>query len=77
MENLIICCSFGEQRKIIEITSVSGGGDMYFFFIDRYFVANFMYLESKWVAHSNKPELTADDIQIIGELIDRHFQLAH
>lgn len=63
--------AYGNDRKMVVIRQLSGLGNIYQVFIGNYYEGTIVKLNGEWVAHLNlKSDLTADDIQLLGDIID-------
>jgi hypothetical protein len=63
--------AYGNDRKMVVIRQLSGSGKIYQVFIGNYYEGTIVKLNGEWAAHLNlKSDLTADDIQLLGDIID-------
>lgn len=72
MKKIEFLACYGDKIKTVEIAQALGAGDSYQILIDRYYHGTIIKQRGEWVAHLNsRSNLTADDILIIGDLIDQ------
>lgn len=72
MEVIVSVAVYGDQRKELVISQPSGAGNDFHIFIDKYYEGSIVKLKGDWVGHLiPKSRLTADDVQILGEMIDK------
>lgn len=64
---------YGNQIKKVSIAQPSGGGGGYHIMIDNFYKGAITKIRGEWVYHFNKPILYAEDITVIGELLDEEF----
>jgi len=57
------------HRKI-RLSAPVGGSGSYQLYIDKFYYGNLVYKNGKWIGHLNNNDLTSDDIQILGDIID-------
>jgi hypothetical protein len=74
VNKLQVPAAYGDQTKMLTITTATGGADGYMILIDNYFQGMVLRFESRWVGHLNESsELTGADIMVIGEIIEDKF----
>lgn len=61
---------YGDETKKVQLTAPSGGEGVQVI-IDNYYQGMLFKRQGKWVGYFNEDSnLTADDVQILGEMID-------
>lgn len=73
MKDIELLCPFGDDRKKVYISHNQAGSGGYQLLIDSYYQGDLVKKNGAWLLLSNTNNLTADDIQILGELIDDNF----
>jgi hypothetical protein len=71
-ESIKFKAPFGDERKDIMLGNPHGGSEGYQVYIDDYYQGTIVLRDGQWIGHLNdRSELTIDDIQILGERIER------
>lgn len=71
MKEIIFLAAFSEQQKEVRVTQPNGAGNDFQVFVEKYYQGVLVKLKGEWVGHLNPNSLlTADDILILGEMID-------
>jgi len=69
---------FGEEVKKVNITLDRFGSGRYTVLIDNYYCGAIFKRDGEWTGHVNElSELTMDDIQAMGEIIDERENSGH
>lgn len=74
MREIVFKASFGDERKTIRISKPNGMDSlMWQLSIDWYHQGTLYFRDGHWGAYLNdSSEITTEDIQILGEIIDNH-----
>jgi hypothetical protein len=54
------------DNRLVNLSTPAGGADSYHIYID----GNLLCYKGEWIGHLNNNDLTSDDIQILGSIID-------
>ncbi|MDB4919862.1 hypothetical protein [Mucilaginibacter sp.] len=66
--------SFGDEQKTVRISHVNTGSGGYAVLIDNYYYGDLIKRNGEWILMSNTNKLTIDDIQILGELVEKNYK---
>lgn len=62
---------FGHERKFVWLTQPSGAGGGYQLYIEHRYQGMILKKDGRWISQLTQPhDFTADDIYVLGELID-------
>lgn len=71
MKPLTFPATFGDVIKTVTISQPLGAGGIFYITIDNYHHGQMWKRNNEWVGYmADKSELTAEDVQILGEMID-------
>jgi hypothetical protein len=77
MADLIFTDAYGPEDKQVKISDLfgsTGGSGGYHVYIDNFFIGQMFYRKGEWVGFlSEKYGFTMDDIQVLGQIIEREF----
>jgi len=63
----------GDQAKHVRLSIPNGAGGGYHVYVDKYYYGKVIKRNGQWIGLMNtKSDLTTDDIQEIGEIIEKH-----
>jgi hypothetical protein len=69
VKEIIFYGAYGDEQKTVKLTAPSGGAGFWQLIIDNYYYGILVKRNNQWEGHING-DLTAEDILILGELID-------
>lgn len=64
----------GDQRRTLTVSMVSGTGLQFHVFLDMYFQGQVFWRNDRWVGYFNNKLFTAEDVEILGEMINERLQ---
>lgn len=75
MKKLEFPATFGHQVKQVSISQPLGAGGIFYITIENYHQGQMWKRNGQWVGYmADKSEITAEDIQILGEMIDEEMK---
>lgn len=74
MNEIIFMAAYGDELKQVSISQPIGTGGTLYLTIAKYHQGVFAYRKGQWVWLAAAGYLTVDDIQILAEMIEQHFQ---
>jgi hypothetical protein len=64
----------GDQRRTLTVSMVSGAGMQFYVFLDMYFQGQVLRRNGQWVGYFNNNLFTAEDVEILGEMISERME---
>lgn len=64
----------GDQRRTLTVSMVSGAGMQFHVFLDMYYQGQVFLRNDRWVGYFNNNLFTAEDVEILGEMISDRLQ---
>lgn len=71
MEDIILPAAYGDEKRTLALSPVSGAGQVLHIMVDNWYHGQIVLVKEEWVVFLNpKSDLCSNDIQVIKEAIE-------